>query len=119
MKVAGYQKGNVITDWKGVDTHWRIHQVVRQYRTPEGDRVAAVILVKRTQRGDRFAGAYALGDGLLVRGETIDHKPVDEDRDYRTWMRLRDEAAQQAIVEADYWSRADAEADAEQQEEMD
>ena len=112
MHVVGYIQRGVLTHPRtGADTHWRLHRVVQHYRTPQGDRTEAIILVKRTQRGDRFAGAYSLGEGMLVRGETVDHPPVDEDYDYRTWMRLRDEAASTARSEADYWAQADAESE--------
>jgi len=70
--LAGYLKkvGNVqrLTDGRGKDLGWHVYKTVNSYTVPpEYDTTYAVVLIRESRRGDRFAGGYSLGTEMLFR----------------------------------------------------
>lgn len=97
--IVGYpENGRRIMGPKGY-TGWSIERVVRDWRLHgfTSSKGEAVVLIFRSQVRTRpyYAGAYSMGDGVILRGEVTGYS--------------LDDAKREAISQAEYWMQRDAE----------
>lgn len=122
----GSSKKLVLTDWKGNALHYVLHRVVATYTIPpEYDTTQAVILVKIGKpsgvarrgvatRSVTYAAGYALGEGMIFRGEIVGSAKWGT----RDEAELVEEAESEAIALSEYWAERDEEHRQEEEEKM-
>lgn len=67
--LAGYEKNDRITDWKGKDTGWKVYDRQQVFTNEYGEKFYSVILVRKLKHSEKYAVGYSLGEGMLVRAE--------------------------------------------------
>ncbi len=104
--VAGYLgKGDTLKTWCGKTMLDVRSERCGNYRDVHGDKTFGVIFW--LPRGRAIVG-YAMGEGMLFRGELIDVKLPKRNRHGVDWQ----EARHQCRRECEYWLERDAEDDA-------
>lgn len=106
--LAGYLKdskpGTDLTDFHGKSLGWRVDATITNQRTPDGDRVYVLRLVKGRGKTQRIGGGLWLGDaGTLFRGQDFGVAPNPLDRVARR------EVDDEIVEEAERWYQTDRE----------